>query len=144
MRKLLVAFLLLLFLTHSNLATAPTPAAVSQQASAASQIEGSWRLTPLVLKGAAAPETNGQFQEFGETYVLENTFVFWARFGPADKDWGLFSTKEGKVVKILLDDVEFVAPDSRKIKISRAGVFPARIYAGTRVLYISNLNPDHV
>jgi len=143
MQKLLVAFLLLLFLTHSNLATAqsaPPPA----QEGPVSQVEGSWQLTPLVLKGAQAPETNGQFQEFGETYTMENMLAFWARFGPADKDWGLFSLKDGKVAKILLEDVEFVAPDSRKIKVSRAGVFPARIYAGKRILYISNLNPDHL
>jgi hypothetical protein len=144
MRMLLVAFLLLLFPVQLHVATAQTPAEASQETSTTPQIEGSWRLTPLVMKGAAAPETNGQFQEFGETYVMENMFVFWARFGTADKDWGLFSLKDGKLVKILLEDVEFVAPDSRKIKVSRAGLFPARLSAGKRILYISNLNPDHV
>lgn len=143
MQKLLVAFLLLLFLTHSNLATAQS-APLPAQEGPVSQVEGSRRLTPLILKGAPAPETNGQFQEFGETYVMENMLVFWARFGPADKDWGLFSMKGGKVAKILLEDVEFVAPDSRKIKVSRAGVLPARLSAGKRILYISNRAPDHV
>jgi hypothetical protein len=96
------------------------------------------------MKGAAAPETNGQFQEFGETYVMENMLVFWSRFGPGEKDWGLFSLREGKLSKVFLEDVEFVAPDSRKIKVSRAGLFRARISAGKRILYISNIHPDHV
>jgi hypothetical protein len=110
-----------------------------------SQVEGSWRLTPLVAKGAAAPETNGQFQEFGETYVMENMLVFWGRFGPGDKDWGLFSLKDGKLSKVLLEDVEFIAPDSRKVKVDRPDPSKTWTYshAGKRMLYISP-NLPHV
>ena len=143
MQKLLVAFLLLLFLTHSNVATAQS-APLPAQEGPVSQVEGSWQLTPLVLKGAQAPETNGQFQEFGETYTMENMLAFWARFGPGEKDWGLFSQREGKLSKVLVEDVEFVAPDSRKIKVRRTDEFRTRFHAGKRILYMSFFYTQHV
>lgn len=101
-------------------------------------------MTPLVLKGAPAPEASGPFQEFGEIYIMENMLAFWARFGPAEKDWGLFSVKDGKATKIFLEDVEFVAPDSRKIKAHRIGYLPAGIFPARRTLYISIRSPQHV
>jgi hypothetical protein len=152
MRKITVAFSILLLPLHLHLAAAQsTPIAQEGPVQLApkpalegpvSQVEGSWRLAPSVLKGAPAPETNGQFQEFGVAYVLENALLFWGRFGAGDKDWGLFSLSEGKLSKVLLADVEFVAPDARKIRIRRDG--SALFHAGNRMLYISNRDPDHV
>jgi hypothetical protein len=135
-------------------AAAQSPPKNSEINPRAATLGGSWRLTPLMMKGAEAPETGGQFQEFGETYHLENALVFWARFGPSDKDWGLFSLKNGKSTKILVEDVEFLAPDSRKLKIHRAGLSPnsslalskstTLFHVGKRLLYISHSNPDHL
>jgi hypothetical protein len=167
MRKITFAFLILLLPLHLHLATAqsaPKPALEGPVQSApepaqegpvplapkpalegpVSQVEGSWRLTPLVAKGAAVPETNGQFQEFGETYVMENMLVFWARFGPRNNDWGLFSLKDGKLSKVLLEDVEFVAPDSRKVMVGGPYWSETRFHAGKRMLYISPNVPRHV
>lgn len=131
------------FLFCLGIATAQTPPDLPQ-ASATSQLEGTWRLTPLVTKGAPAPEASGQFQEFGETYVMENMLAFWARFGPSDKDWGLFSTKDGKVSRIFLENVEFVAPDSRKVKAHRIGLLASGFFPAKRILYISMRYPEHV
>jgi len=146
MRTSLVAFLLLFptFPTFLHVAAAQPPPQTQAPGPTVSQVQGPWRITPLVVKGAQAPETNGQFQEFGETYALENALVFWARFGPGDKDWGLFSLREGKVSKVFLQDVEFVAPDGRKVKVRRDTSFPVLLHAGKRMLYISMGYPDHV
>lgn len=144
MRRFLVAFSLLLFAVPLHLSAAQSPSTIPQEAPAASQVEGQWRMSPLVMKGAQVPEMDGQFQEFGEAYVLENALVFWARFGPGEKDWGLFSLKEGKLAKIFLEDIEFVAPDSRRVKVRRDTPQPPVFHAGKRILYISMKNPDHV
>jgi hypothetical protein len=144
MRILLFAFLLLVFPLSLQLTASQSPSSDPQKALAAFQVEGPWRVTALVVKGASAPETNGQFLEFGESYALENALVFWARFGPGEKDWGLFSLGEGKLSKVLLQDVEFVAPDSRKVKVTRGDRFSALIHVGKRMLYISFVNPEHV
>jgi hypothetical protein len=142
MRKLRLAFLLLVLPIPLRLGAAQAPPKVPEEARTDSQVEGHWRITPLVVKGAQAPETNGQFQEFGETYALENALVFWARFGPGNKDWGLFSVREGKVSKVFLQDVPFAAPDGRKVKVN--DLIPAVLHAGKRMLYISTESPDHV
>jgi hypothetical protein len=155
MQKLLVAFLLLLFTTHSNLATAQSAPLLAQEdpvrlapkpalEGPVSQVEGLWRLTSLVLKGAPAPGTNGQFQEFGETYVMENTLAFWSRFGAGDKEWGLFSIREGKLSNVFVNGVEFIAPDSRKIKVLRGDPYRGVIHAGKGMLYLSYTFPDHL
>jgi|GEM_PF-4444088 len=133
-----------LFLFCLGIASAQTPSNTAEVRPATLQIEGPWRLTPLVMKGDPAPETGRQIQEFGEIYIMENMLAFWARFGSADKDWGLFSLKDGKVTKIFLEDVEFVAPDSRKVKAHRIGILGARILAARRILYISMKSPPHV
>jgi hypothetical protein len=144
MRASRVAFLLLLFPTLLHVAAAQSTLPAQPPTPIVSSVEGAWRMTPLVLKGAPAPETTGQFQEFGETYALENALVFWARFGPSDKDWGLFSLREGKVSKVFLQNVEFVAPDGRKVKVRREPASSVLLHAGKRMLYISMTDPDHV
>lgn len=144
MRRFLVAFSLHLFAVPLHLSAAQSPPKIPQEAPTASQVEGQWRMNPLVMKGAQAPEIDGQFQEFGEAYVLENALVFWARFGAGEKDWGLFSLREGKLSKVLLEDIEFVAPDSRKVKVRRDTPQPPLFHAGKRILYISMMNPDYI
>lgn len=139
-----LAALWLLVLTVGSVAAAQAPSEIEQTPRSAPVIEGTWSIRPLVPKGAPAPGTSGQFQEFGETYVLENAVVFWARFGPEEKDWGLFSFKQGIVSKILLHDVDFIAPDGRKVKVRRTGPPPALLHVGNRILYISHFLPDHV
>lgn len=125
-------------------------------------LSGTWQMKPLLTKGASAPDNAGTFQEFGDTYVMENFVVFWGRLGGGPKDWALFSLKDGKVSRILTSDIEFTAPDGRKITVSRvpgSRLSSARailgreqknsgptavIRAGKRTLYISTQDPDHV
>jgi hypothetical protein len=145
MRRITFVFSILSLALQLQLAvaqSAPKPAVESP----VSQVEGAWRLTPLVAKGAAVPDTNGQFQEFGETYAMDNMLVFWARFGMDDKDWGLFSLKDGKISKVVSEGVDFVAPDSRKLRLERPTPFfnHTRFDAGKRMLYISSDMPQHV
>jgi hypothetical protein len=142
MRASRLAFLLLLFPTFLHVAAAQSTLPAQPPTPIVSSVEGPWSMTPLVLKGAPAPETTGQFQEFGEAYILENALVFWARFGPRAKDWGVFSVREGKVSTVFLRDVEFLAPDGRKVKARTDS--PVLLHAGKRMLYISMTYPDHV
>ena len=108
-------------------------------------IAGSWQIKPLLVKGAPAPETGGTFQQFGETYVMQDFLVFWARFGEEQTAWGLFSLKNGKVSKILLDNTELTTPDARKLNVKRVPDWSSpSIHAGKRMLYISSLSPEHI
>jgi hypothetical protein len=109
------------------------------------EIPGSWQVKPLLIKGAAVPDGAGTFREFGETYVMENFFVFWGRFSDDEKAWALFSLRDGKISKILTDNTDFSAPDGHKIKVNRhPDKFSPTIHASKRMLYISAKHPNHV
>lgn len=120
------------------------PVAGQAAASAPVELEGNWTAKPLVTKGPI-PGGTGELLEFGPAYSAEAFLAFWARTGPrADKDWTLFSWREGKLTPILVSEVEFVAPDSRKVKVFHWGVYATPIHAGKRLLYFSPTLPDHV
>jgi hypothetical protein len=107
----------------------------------ASAVEGTWSVTPLVMKGVAAPGGSGQLLEFGEAYPTESFLAFWARTGPdPKKDWVLFSSKDGQLTRVLQRGVEFVAPDSRKVTVR----WDTPIHVGKRLLYFSPAYPDHI
>jgi hypothetical protein len=110
-------------------------------ASSVTAIEGTWAVTPLLLKGAATPGGSGQLLEFGEAYQTSSFLAFWARTGPdAKKDWVLFSWKDGQLTRVLQRGVEFVAPDSHKV-IVRADT---PIHVGKRLLYFTSIWPHHI
>lgn len=130
-----------LFTISAQTAT-PTPTA----------LQGNWNAKPLVTKATAVPGGPGEFLEFGDAYVTDSFLAFWARTGPnEDKDWVLFSWKDDKLTRVLQSQAEFVAPDSRKVKIyhqrkSRfgGGDLSTPIHAGKRLLYFSPAVPDHI
>ena len=161
MRNLL--YLLLIALWCIALAAQSAKTEMEQQRAQLPDIAGPWQLKPLLLRGAAAPDTGGTFLEFGETYAMDDFLVFWARYGEGEKAWGLFSLKNGKVVKVLSENTELPTPDGHKIKVTRHPTpstsarqanwksmsaivqesWPV-IRAGKRMLYISARRPDHV
>lgn len=107
----------------------------------ATTLEGNWSVTPLVMKGAVAPGGTGQLLEFGEAYRTETFLAFWARTGPnLEKDWALFSLKDGQLTRVLQRDVKFVAPDSRKITFSEG----MTIHVGKLLLYFFTEFPHHI
>ncbi len=158
-----ILYLLLIALCCLALAAQSTKTDVEQQPAQLPDIAGPWQLKPLLLKGAAAPDTGGTFLEFGETYAMDDFLVFWARYGEGEKAWGLFSLKNGKLVKVLSEDTDLPTPDGHKIKVTRhpSPSTSARqakwkssnaidqeswpvIHAGKRMLYISARRPEHV
>lgn len=139
-----VLSLLTLVLLQGAVSLAGQTASTAQvpgEAPSAAAVEGNWSVTPLAAKGAAAPGGTGQLLEFGDVYTTESFLAFWARTGPdPDKDWVLFSWKDGQLTRVLQQGVEFVAPDSRKVTV-RADT---PIHAGKHLLYFSPTLPDHI
>ncbi|MGD0579054.1 MAG: hypothetical protein ABSC08_09010, partial [Bryobacteraceae bacterium] len=129
-----------LFTISAQTAT-PTPTA----------LQGNWNAKPLVTRATAVPGGQGELLEFGDAYVTDTFLAFWARTGPKDKDWVLFSWKDDKLTRVLQSEAEFVAPDSRKVRIHRKVRSPfggtdlsTPIHAGKRLLYFSPTQPDHL
>jgi hypothetical protein len=106
--------------------------------------DGKWQATPLALIGAAA-EGGGTFQQFGDMYATTRFVLFWARVGPTGKDWALFSSKNGKLVRAAREGVPVPTPDGRTIKLrQKPDEYTAVMRAGRDLVYISALFPDHV
>jgi hypothetical protein len=115
----------------------------------ASEAQSPWQVTPLVTKTTPVPDSGGTFQEFGETYVSERFLAFWARFGPSqDKDWALYSWKDGRLTRIAVHDVQFATPDSRQIRLMHTPKYfhggISLMHASPRFLYLSAGVPDHI
>jgi len=121
----------LLFLFFLPLAISPAqepPAAEPAPPELPPQVvEGTWKVTPLVQKGAAEAGSTS-FPEIGwGVWVSSGELVFWARAGAGKDDWALLSLKNGQIRKIAQHDVEFTGPDGLKKKIRRGigGYYPA-------------------
>ncbi len=142
-QPLLVLALFLSCQAAAQQQSAPAPATPAPSAApSATAVEGTWSATPLLIKGAAVPGGSGQFLEFGEAYTTESFLAFWARTGPdMQKDWVLFSWKNGQLTRVLQRGVGFVGPDSRKVKVGEGS---PTILLGKRLLYISPTYPAHV
>ena len=128
----------------------------ARQASPAPQ--GQWQLTALVREGAPVPDRPGaQLQEFGEAWWLDTgVLVFWGHSGKKEKDWGLYSWKDGSLKTVLPEGENVTSPNfeskpgvkPQKMRLHRVGhgVAPfvhdrphhtTQIHAGKRLLYIS-------
>ena len=106
-----------------------------------------WRVTPLALMGAEA-EGGGTFQQFGDIYATPRFVLFWARVGPTAKDWALFSSKDGKLVRVAQAGVPIPTPDKRTIWLYQNPSIqdsPVRVmHAGKNLVYISSGTPAHI
>jgi hypothetical protein len=69
-----------------------------------------WQIAPIAT--TKVPGAAGPILQFGEQFVLESgVIVFWGRFGPGDKDWALYSLRDGVVRKGQAERVKFTEPD---------------------------------
>jgi hypothetical protein len=93
-------------------------------------IAGEWELKPLAVKGSPAGDTGGRFEDFDiffaqpPLWVQSGMVAFWAKFGPKkfgpkDKDVALFSIRDGKVVRVLIEEQSFPALGSNKAQVRR-------------------------
>ncbi len=101
---LLSTSVLVVFATQAQ---SPPPTASATEAApetlAERRIEGPWRLRALVEKGASAPDSGGQFQEFSQAVCLgPDNFLFWARFGPKNENRAIYSYKAGKTRAVII------------------------------------------
>lgn len=97
-------------------------------------VAGTWKVTPLLRKGAAEAGST-DFPEFGwGVWVDSGELVFWAQAGADKNDWTLFSLRNGTLRKIARHDLEFTEPDGFKKKIRRGlgGYYPAG-----KILYVN-------
>jgi hypothetical protein len=135
-------------------------------------IPGEWELKPLAIKGAPAPGTGGRFEFFlgpfnnspvvvksvkspnvsiipidpsfnnSPVWVESGITAFWESFGPKKDDWALYSIKDGKVTKILVEEEPLPAVGTDKAKVSgRRDAVPDMemqpLVAGKNLLYIN-------
>lgn len=117
-------------------------------------IAGEWELKPLAVKGSPAGDTGGRFEYLDifldpPLWVQSGMVAFWAKFGPKDKDEALFTIKDGKVVRVLIEEQSFPALGSNKAQVQRTTnpYTPAdsnlhlfvweTLHAGKNLLYIN-------
>lgn len=134
------------------------------QATVPETIPGEWELKPLALVGMPAPGASARF-EFIDLYFHQPVWIpsgfvtFWANTRPKDansvfgikdnkiilsksddqKFWGLYSVKDGKVVKVFNEAELLTVTGTDKAKVERSYDFLRvnALVAGKNILYIN-------